>query len=180
MALPQIAFQSEEEQNEIFKRGMEALRLGKISPKALVLGKKYRKKIGSAFCPNIEIRYISERVGHGVFAKSPMKKRSYVGEYTGIVRENIKIYFAPLNNYCYEYPIPDRIGRSFVIDATDGNFTRYINHSYNPNLKPQYAFFDGFYHLIFVALKEIQIGEQLTYDYGHNYWLIREPPESLS
>ena len=102
-----------------------------------------------------------------------------MGEYTGIVRENVRIYFAPLNNYCYEYPVPDALGRSFVIDATRGNFTRFINHSRAPNLKPVYAFFDGFYHLIFLSLKEIQKGEQLSYDYGRNYWLLRSDPEEL-
>jgi len=59
------------------------------------------------------------------------------------VRENNRRYFEPLNNYCYEYPVPDSIGRSFVIDATQGNLTRFINHSYEPNLKPKYAFLKG-------------------------------------
>ncbi|MGB7978809.1 MAG: SET domain-containing protein-lysine N-methyltransferase [Chlamydiales bacterium] len=178
-SLPQIDFQSEEERRDILERGLELMRQGKIPENAIQRGVRYRKKILSGFCPKVSIRFINERVGQGVFAEEVLKARSYVGEYTGVVRENVRIYFVPLNNYCYEYPVPDEMGRSFVIDATEGNFTRYINHSYRPNLKPLYAFLDGFYHLIFIALRQIEIGEQLCYDYGRNYWIIRPGPEEL-
>ncbi|MBX7066248.1 MAG: SET domain-containing protein [Parachlamydiales bacterium] len=177
--LAQISFQSEEERCEILQRGLAAHQRGEIPQKALALGQKYRKQIESPNDPNVEIRFVSDEVGHGVFANGVIKKGSFIGEYTGIVRENRRIYFAPLNNYCYEYPIADRLGRSYVIDATSGNFTRFINHSYCPNLKPHYAFIDGFYHCIFIALKEIRKGEQLCYDYGRNYWIVRGAPVNL-
>lgn len=167
-------------QIEIYQRGLEAFGRGEIPKKALIMGKKYRKQIESPQDPDIEIRFINEEVGHGVFAKSLIKKGSYIGEYTGIIRENSKVYFAPLNNYCYEYPIKDRLGRSYVIDATTGNFTRFINHSYRPNLKPHYAFIDGYYHCFFLAMRDIQDGEQLCYDYGRNYWVIRGTPCDLN
>lgn len=177
--LNQLTFQSEEERIDILTRGLEELKKGNIPPEAIKWGIKYRKNIESAVEAPVSIRYISKSVGYGVFANEKIRARSYIGEYTGVVRENLRTYFQPLNNYCYEYPVPDRIGRHFVIDATEGNFTRFINHSYFPNLKPIYAFIDGFYHLIFLALKEIQKGEQLFYDYGKNYWLIRSQPEQL-
>lgn len=178
-SLPQIAFQSEIEKLDIFSRGMQALETGKISQKAIALGNRYKNTIASAYLADLEIRFINEEIGFGAFAKTPIKKGAFVGEYTGIIRENVRVYFAPLNNYCYEYPILDQLGRSFAIDATHGNLTRFINHSYHPNLKPDYAFFDGFYHLIFIASKEIQKHEQLSYNYGRNYWMLREEPRTL-
>ena len=60
-----------------------------------------------------------------------------------------------------------------MIDATSGSLTRFINHSYTPNIKPMYAFFDDKYHLIFISLKPIQKGTQLAYNYGENYWALR-------
>jgi SET domain-containing protein len=66
-----------------------------------------------------------------------------------------------------------------VIDATKGNLTRFINHSIHPNLKPIHVFYEGFYHLIFLALRRIEKGTQLSYDYGKNYWYIREKPVEL-
>ncbi len=118
-------------------------------------------------------------MGYGLFAEEEIPESFFVGEYTGIVRENNRRYFEPLNNYCYEYPIPDSIGRSFVIDATHGNLTRFINHSFQPNLKAGYAFLDGFYHCIFIAIRSIAKGSQLTYNYGQTYWYIRTPPKDI-
>jgi SET domain-containing protein len=174
-----LSFNNSKERAEILRRGLFAFRRGEISKEALERGEKFRKLIESPSHPVVDIRWVGEEVGHGVFAKAKIKKGTFIGEYTGIVRENIRTYFEPLNHYCYEYPIPDRLGRSFVIDATQGNFTRFINHSDRPNLKPEYAFLDGFYHCLFFAMKEIQKEEQLTYDYGKNYWLIREAPKRL-
>lgn len=177
--LPQIAFQSEAERRDILRRGLAELEKGNVPAAARALGQKYKEKIESDYAPQVSIRHINERVGYGAFAEEPIKKGEFVGEYVGIVRENMRIYFAPLNNYCYEYPVPDFIGRSFVIDASSGNFTRFINHSKRPSLKPYYAFYEGFYHLIFFALRKIEIGEQLTYEYGPSYWYIRSRPEEL-
>ncbi|MBU6383655.1 MAG: SET domain-containing protein-lysine N-methyltransferase [Verrucomicrobia bacterium] len=171
-----ITFQNEEERLDILQRGLAAFKRGDIPHRAVELGEKYKQQIEVPVEPKVDIRFINEEVGHGVFAKTNIKKGQFIGEYTGTVRENTRIYFVPLNNYCYEYPIPDRLGRSFVIDATNGNFTRFINHSYQPNLQPHYAFLDGFYHCIFFALQDIQKGEQLCYDYGRNYWMLRKMP----
>jgi SET domain-containing protein len=66
-----------------------------------------------------------------------------------------------------------------VIDATAGCLTRFINHSSNPNLTPIHAYWEGFYHLIFLSLRAIHPGEQLTFDYGETYWYIREKPVTL-
>jgi uncharacterized protein len=177
--LPQIAFQSEEEKRDILARGLAKLERGEVSGEALLLGEKYRKEIEADYAPHVSVRYVSEQVGYGVFAEEELEGGSFIGEYTGMVRENDRRYFAPLNNYCYEYPVPDSIGRSFVIDATQGNFTRFINHSSRPNLRGIHAFFDGFYHAIFLSLRAIRKGEQLSYDYGANYWYIREKPQEL-
>jgi hypothetical protein len=177
--LPHIAFPSEEEKQVILAKGLEKLQQGAVSREALRLGKKYRQQIEAPYVFPSAIRYINEQVGHGLFAEEDLPPGHFVGEYTGIVRENNQRYFAPLNNYCYEYPVADSIGRSFVIDATQGNVTRFINHSSQPNLKPVYAFLDGFYHLIFLSLRKIQKGEQFSYDYGANYWYVREAPQHL-
>ncbi len=143
------------------------------------LGRKYHKKILNSYIPDVSIRFVHPSVGYGLFAEKPLKKEQYVGEYTGIVRRNDRRYFEPINNYCYEYPVPDEIGRNYVIDATSGCLTRFINHSSKPNLKPLHVYWEGFYHLIFLSLHEIASGEQLSFDYGESYWYIREKPVDL-
>jgi hypothetical protein len=174
--IPMLSFEDAE---DVLAKGLAKFQNNLVTTQALELGQKFIDKIKAAYIPHVSVRWISDRVGYGLFAEEAISDGSYVGEYTGIVRRNDRRYFEPLNNYCYEYPVDDEIGRSFVIDATQGNLTRFIKHSSNPNLKPVHVFYDGYYHLIFIALRSIQKGEELSYDYGESYWYLRDPPVRL-
>lgn len=171
--VPLLSF---EDRADVLARGKAKHQSNQVSPQAQELGNKFIEKINAAYIPQVSVRWISDKVGYGLFAEEEISEGSYVGEYTGIVRKNDRRYFEPLNNYCYEYPVDDEIGRSFVIDATQGNLTRFINHSSKPNLKPIHIFYEGYYHLIFIALCQIQKSEELSYDYGESYWNLRGPP----
>jgi len=170
--LPQNIFEGQE---EIYRRGLQA----EVDLKQKELGKRYIDRIESAYLPEVSIHDLGKKVGYGLFAEERISDGSYVGEYTGLVRKNDRRYCAPMNNYCYEYPVLDEIERSHVIDATDGNLTRFINHSFEPNLKPVHVYHEGYFHLIFLAIKEIKKGDQLCYNYGKQYWYVRQPPETL-
>lgn len=173
------SFISEDERERILAKGNERLSQGHVSQAVLELGRRFALEIKEGFLAKVSVRWIGTGIGYGLFAEETIAAGSFVGEYTGIVRENNLRYLEPLNNYCYEYPILDAIGRSYVIDATHGNLTRFINHSTKSNLQPAYAFRDGAFHCIFLALREIQKGEQLSYDYGKSYWYVRPAPEPL-
>jgi len=173
--LPHIAFESPQEEKLVREKGLTH----PVSPQAKELGTQYISQIQASYLPPVSIRFLSPAIGYGLFAEEAIAAGAYVGEYTGIVRQNDRTHFEPLNNYCYEYPIPDEIGRSYVIDATKGHLTRFINHSFTPNLKPIHVFYDGYFHLIFLTLVPIEKGTQLTFNYGRNYWNLREPPAAL-
>lgn len=177
--LSQNAFESKRDRDEIHRRGLKKLQDLQVSQEAQDLGKKWIDSILSSYISNVSVRFIHETVGFGLFSEEDLSVGTFVGEYTGLVRKNDRRYTEPLNNYCYEYPVPDNLGRSYVIDATQGNLTRFINHSFHPNLKPFHVFYDGFYHLIFLTIFPIQKGAQLFYNYGNSYWYIREPPTLL-
>ena len=174
--LPKISFASSRDEKEVKKKGLFQLKNHKVCNKSQKLGKKYINLIENAYISKVSIRRLSENLGYGLFLEENLDAGSYVGEYTGIVRKNDRRYFEPLNNYCYEYPVLDSIGRSYVIDATQGNLTRFINHSYQPNLQPIYVFHEGFYHVIFITLHPIKKGSQLCFNYGKNYWYLRGNP----
>ncbi len=172
-------FESGEERLRVLDLGLAKWRKGGVSGEAVELGRRFAKEIDGAVLAPMTICWISEAVGHGAFAGADLAEGAWIGEYTGVVRENDRRYLEPMNHYCYEYPVPDAIGRSFVIDATQGNLTRFINHSREPNIQPKYAFKEGMYHCIFLALGPIAKEEQLTFDYGQSYWYMREPPQRL-
>ena len=178
--LSHINFESQEDRDMIYRLGMEQWNNNEVLPETEKLGKQFIQQIESAYMPQVSVRWINDKIEYSLFAEEDLAEGSYVGEYTGIVRRNDRRYFEPLNNYCYTYPVRDEIGRNFVIDATQGNLTRFINHSFTPNLQPVHVFHEGFYHLIFLAIRKIQKGAQLSYNYGQSYWQLRETPERIS
>ncbi|HEX2583119.1 MAG TPA: SET domain-containing protein-lysine N-methyltransferase [Chlamydiales bacterium] len=165
-----------ESREEVLAKGLAS----QPSEEAVKLGTQFIELIKAAYIPDVSVRWVGENVGYGLFAEEVIETGNYVGEYTGQVRENdIRRYLEPLNNYCYEYPVVDSVGRSFVIDANQGNLTRFINHSFTPNLRPVHVYYAGFYHLIFLAVQKIEIGTQLLFNYGKNYWYLRGTPSIL-
>ena len=174
--LKQIAFESDLERQEILRRGMEQWKNQGVREHSLIMGAKYFNEIEGSYLPNVSIRWINENLGYGLFAEEQLEAESYIGEYTGIVRKYDR---RNANHYTYEYPVLDDTGKSYVIDATSGYLTRFINHSFSPNLKPVYAFYQGFYHVIFISMHTIEKGTQLSFNYGYNYWYTRGQPEKL-
>lgn len=98
--------------------------------------------------------------GLGLFAKVPFRKGDFVIEYTG---EMVSSKEADDRNSLYLFDVNAR----WVIDAAGReNLARYINHSCEPNCKPEVR---GKRILIF-AKRLIRPGEELTYNYGKEYF----------
>ena len=60
------------------------------------------------------------------------------------------------------------------LNAKDaGNFTRFINDSYYPNVDGAFIRWNNASHLILFANAPIKKGQQLFIDYGIGYWMAR-------
>lgn len=127
---------------------------------------------------HLYIRMMNPLVGYGVYTLSSIPAYSYAGEYTGIVRKRAR-WKDRRNDYVFGYDIgSDRT--SWIIDAKEqGNFTRFFNHSFTPNLTSGWIIDDGICHIIFFSNRLIQRGEQLTYDYGPYFWKKRSHPITI-
>src|SRR6266851_1163188 len=103
------------------------------------------------------------RTGLGLFATAPIEKRAFVAEYKGrkLTTEAADKLEARGNRYLYE------INSRWTIDGTNRrNLARYANHSCRPNAESHHA---G--HRVFLrALKAIKPGDEITYDYGRDYF----------
>lgn len=86
--------------------------------------------------------------------------------------------------YVYGITIPPTSTNNFqddqriFIDAEDehcSSWARFINHASPPNNnlipKSVHESYDGKPRVWFVACRDIEVGEELCYDYGDNYWL---------
>jgi SET domain-containing protein len=62
-------------------------------------------------------------------------------------------------------------GNLFSVDAKKaGNFSRFVNHSGNPNINVFYHNTDGIWYAVFIANTFIKKDEQLFVNYGSSYW----------
>ena len=166
----QLEFQTDAIVDKVVKKSKRAIKKKELSIREKWLSVRFQKEVSEGYMPNVSIRWIDETLGYGVFAEEDILLGAYIGEYTGLVRKRQKRKDKK-NDYCFEYTIGDWIYNPFIIDAKDqGNFTRYINHSEDPNLESLAVYVDEVMHIIFVALKPIKKGSQMCYHYGDYFW----------
>ncbi|CAF1626222.1 unnamed protein product [Rotaria magnacalcarata] len=112
--------------------------------------------------------------GRGVYATRKFFRNDYIVEYAGELltqheaRQRESLYGRNHNIGCYMYYF--RWGeRVFCVDATEetNRLGRLINHSRkNSNCQPKVFVVKDQPRLILVALRDIEIDEELYYDYG--------------
>jgi SET domain-containing protein len=103
--------------------------------------------------------------GLGLFATKPIRKGMRIVEYTGPLVTN-DVVDKSNKKYVFE------VNSKWTIDGSArSNIARYINHSCRPNAE---AFVSG--HRVWIwARKNIEAGEEISYDYGKEYfeWFIK-------
>ena len=101
------------------------------------------------------------RSGLGLFAVAPIKKGEFVIEYTGEKLSNREV---EERNSKYFFSLNSR----WTIDGSDRkNVSRYLNHSCRPNCE---AVIEDGKNIMIYAVRNIRPGEELTYDYGQEYF----------
>lgn len=143
--------------------------------------KKYGWLIEQKYESPWYMKFISEKVGHGIFAAIDFEDGDFIGEYTGIIYDERSFRaLIPFNsNYAWSIIPPSNYKNQqmkFFVDAKNAsNFTRFINHSYNPNVRPITIYAKDGWHMIYVACKSIKKDEQILVNYGESYWQGRTP-----
>ena len=112
--------------------------------------------------------------GNGLFAKFAIKEGDTIGYYTGeiITEKEFHDPHRPFSAYVMW------VTRKHIIigEGPKANYTRYINHEDEPN-----AFLvtsTRWKTARFEALRDIDPGEEIFFDYGEDYW--EEEPENPS
>jgi SET domain-containing protein len=103
--------------------------------------------------------------GRGAFAIRPIKRGTRIIEYTGerISHEEADRRYDD-SGMGRHHTFLFSIDRKTVIDAAvNGNEARFINHSCGPNCEA----IDDNKRIFIEAIRDIALGEELTYDYGY-------------
>ena len=98
--------------------------------------------------------------GLGLFATKPIKKGDFIIKYWGRKLPN-KIADDLDTKYLFE------LNSRFTVDGSPRrNVARYINHSCRPNAETDVKKSE----ILITAYKNIQPGDEITYDYGKDYF----------
>ncbi|XP_035837057.1 histone-lysine N-methyltransferase ASHR3 [Helianthus annuus] len=114
----------------------------------------------------------TQHCGWGVEAVEFIKKDDYIIEYVGEVIDNAlrEMRFRDMKAQGITKFYVFQVASNFNIDAKlKGNESRLINHSCDPNCTVERWEVNGETRLGFFALRAIQPGEELTFDYGDSY-----------
>jgi len=122
------------------------------------------KNIMPAISPNKPYRIGRSRTGLGLFATKPIKKGTKIIRYFGPLLDSKKQKDDAIENK-YLFELNDR----WTIDGSvRKNIARYINHACRPNaesdVKPRKR------KVYIRAIKNIEPGEEINYDYGTDYF----------
>jgi hypothetical protein len=110
------------------------------------------------------------RTGLGLFATEPIKKRTVIAEYTGRLLTTEQAEKCEARNARYLYEINSR----WTIDGKSRrNVARYANHSCRPNAESDTT---RDRRVVIRAIKNIKPGDEITYDYGEDYFDIYLKP----
>ena len=116
-----------------------------------------------AISPQKPYRVGRSRTGLGLFATKPIKKGSKIIRYFGPLLDSRKKKDDIENKYLFELN-----GRWTIDGSVRENIARYINHACKPNaesdVRPRKR-------KVFIrAIKNIEPGEEISYDYGTDYF----------
>ena len=173
--LPTLKFEKPSFFHKINKLCIQAGKNGYLHRENIWFGQYYQKEIKTNYIPDVYIKWVDPIKEYGLFANKDFPQRAFLGEYSGIIKKYKKI-IDDRNPYLFEYSIGYK-KTAYTIDAREqGNLIRFVNHSFETNVTPLAVYLDGIIHIIFRTNKPIKKDEELTYNYGPNYWKKREKP----
>lgn len=118
--------------------------------------------------PKRPFRVGRARTGLGLFATAPIKKRAFIAEYTGPWVSTAQAEKLEDKGARYMYEINSR----WTVNGSGRrNLARYANHSCRPNAKSDVVRCERKgKKIILRAIKAIAPGDEITYDYGRDYF----------
>src|SRR3954452_22238035 len=117
-----------------------------------------------AISSNKPYRVGRSRTGLGLFATKPIKKGTKIVRYFGpLLDSRNKKHEAIENKYLFELN-----GRWTIDGSLRKNVARYINHACRPNAESDVS--ARTLKVVIRAIKNIEPGEEINYDYGTDYF----------
>ncbi|XP_014873036.1 uncharacterized protein LOC106936497 [Poecilia latipinna] len=128
--------------------------------------------------PGLMERFIDDNKGRGIFATQPIEQGDFVIEYRGRLLPadecQTRKYSGKESTFLFEFEWQNR---HWCIDASkeDGSLGRLVNDNHkSPNCTMEKIIVNNKPHLCLFAIKKIEIGTEIDYNYGDSKWPWRE------
>ncbi|XP_021380179.1 mucin-17-like isoform X2 [Mizuhopecten yessoensis] len=114
--------------------------------------------------------------GWGVKSLLDIPKGMFICEYIGELISDSEADSREDDSYLFD--LDNRDGDTYCIDARRyGNISRFVNHLCEPNLIPVKVFVEHqdlrFPRICFFSSRDIKADEELGFDYGEKFWMIK-------
>ncbi|KAJ3321418.1 hypothetical protein HDV06_004403 [Boothiomyces sp. JEL0866] len=118
------------------------------------------------------IKWASKFTGFGLFSKILIQSGDVIGYYAGILSDNFDN-----TDYTWLYPETSINGHCIEVGISaleQGNYLRFANHAgEESNTKRSFIPFNGIYTVVYIAVKDIHPEEEITINYGSDYFTTR-------
>ncbi|GAB0097140.1 histone-lysine N-methyltransferase EHMT1 [Sergentomyia squamirostris] len=117
---------------------------------------------------------IGDRREWGVRTLQDIRKGTFIAEYIGELLSNTEADRREVDSYFFGFDLSE-----YCVDGNYfGNVSRFFNHSCSPNMIPIRVYFDHhdmrFPKIAFFTTRNIAAKEELTFDYGKNFWQVKQ------
>ncbi|KAF2633685.1 hypothetical protein BU25DRAFT_464881 [Macroventuria anomochaeta] len=116
---------------------------------------------------NTDLRWLDNMLNIGTCALQSFKNVFILGEYAG---ELIPIEVSTDSKYLFDINDEDNETMACVDSVSFGDWTKYINHSYNANAVFQVVRVGEEARVVCKTRRRGREGEEVTIDYRENYW----------
>ncbi|XP_051924172.1 histone-lysine N-methyltransferase EHMT1a isoform X2 [Hippocampus zosterae] len=118
----------------------------------------------------------TEKMGWGVRVMQDVPQGTFICEYVGEIITDMEANTR--ENDSFLFTLNDKVDDIHCIDARlFGNIGRFINHLCEPNLLPVKVFTMHqdlrFPRIAFFSSRAIKAGDQIGFDYGDHYWMVK-------
>ncbi len=143
--------------------------------------KIYEPQITNDERPPVYVKWISDDMGYGLFAKEDIPPQRLIAEYAGIISHKNNI-----RNKVWSWKYPsrgkflDKYPTNMSLNGYNfGNEARFINHGIDsekdlPNCDTEFIYINGTWRLLYVTKRYIKKDEEILVSYGITYWRKRE------
>ncbi|TPX66461.1 hypothetical protein SpCBS45565_g04429 [Spizellomyces sp. 'palustris'] len=123
------------------------------------------------------VQWTGEDKKFGVFTDAYIPPYAFITEYSGML-----VNASRSTDYEWHYysRIRDENGNTMSLGVDSqfiGNIARFVNHNDDPNCDVVYVPWNNVWRPIYVSIKPLYPGEELTVSYGQNYWASRKKAE---